>query len=220
MVDAWQAHRTRLPGRSTTMGRFPKWVWVAVAAMMAAGLLMAARGLSDGQDEELRWPQCHAGAIEYGDYVADLKATMQQVLVQTDRAAVQALLWELGYQLEQNYDRYSALIEVCQDEGSIERGFVPTWEIRDAGEIVADLYVGLVSDCVEDGIHDCGALVPAVKAACEADPDKVFRLDATNVRRWHPLSIAGCRDRVPDPRSAEIIEMLIERIEQNRNEGF
>ena len=192
------------------MSKPPKWVWVALAAMLAAGLFVVARGMSD--DTDAADDVCMDAIYGYTDYLRRATATMRHGVQQTDPEEVQDVMWDLGYLLEQNHDREDQAVQVCYSAGDYSAGV----ELREASYSIDETYVKIVISCVLDGIYDCGALMPAKKAACEANPEMTFLLDVQNVERWLPApkNRTGCRNLARED------AMMAELIEKIQNEGY
>ena len=141
--------------------------------------------------------ECESARDWYADYYRSVIDEMNRVvaLVETpDAASVQAWLSDLGHLFEQNGRRAEAAQASCATGDSLGI-FIGIAEARDG---LDEGYESVVVGCVTDGIHDCTALAPTAKAACETlDPEFVYLLDSWMLENgllegWPHTAASGC----------------------------
>lgn len=140
---------------------------------------------------------CESARDWYGDFLESVVNEMNRVvtLAETlDATDVQAWLSDLGHLFEQNGRRAEVAQASCATGDSLGL-YLGIDEAR--GEL-DETYKSIVEGCVTDGIHDCTALAPTAKAACETlDPEFWYLLDSWMLENewlegWPHSAASGC----------------------------
>ena len=134
---------------------------------------------------------CDAAVDWYIAYARTISDTMRDTMLQTDVVEVQARLWSLGHLFEQNNRRADATMSECG--GDLGAALA----ISETSDGFNEDYRTIIAGCVSDGIHDCTALTPIRKTACERHPDREYLITERTLDNWVPSvgNRSGCTNR-------------------------